>query len=159
MEERCTQWILGVRALLRPVRRRETTHAAQPQPTMQMLFWFLTRLTGQDAGSGGPRTIRLLRGDISLCGAEAIATSTNPRLEGTRQSSFWRFSGRKNADGAIRSAGGPELARATFRLAASAAPLAPGSAVATAAGGQLKAQWVIHCVACLLYTSPSPRDS
>ena len=66
----------------------------------------------------GPRVVRLLRGDIASHQAEAIAVSANPHLEGTLRSNFWRFSGRTNADGAVRLAGGRSLAAATAKVSA-----------------------------------------
>jgi O-acetyl-ADP-ribose deacetylase (regulator of RNase III) len=66
----------------------------------------------------GPRVVRLMRGDIARCEAEAIAVSANPYLEGTLRSNYWRFSGRRNADGAVRLAGGRSLADATARVSA-----------------------------------------
>ena len=59
-----------------------------------------------------------MRGDIARCEAEAIAVSANPYLEGTLRSNYWRFSGRRNADGAVRLAGGRSLADATARVSA-----------------------------------------
>ena len=64
----------------------------------------------------GPRVVRLLRGDIASYQAEAIAVSANPHLEGTLRSNYWRFSGRSNADGAVRLAGGRSLADATAKV-------------------------------------------
>ena len=61
----------------------------------------------------GPRVVRLLRGDIASHQAEAIAVS---HLEGTLRSNYWRFSGRSNADGAVRLAGGRSLADATAKV-------------------------------------------
>ena len=66
----------------------------------------------------GPRVVRLLRGDIASHQAEAIAVSANPHLEGTLRSNYWRFSGRSNADGAVRLAGGRSLAAATAKVSA-----------------------------------------
>ena len=70
-------------------------------------------------GPAGPRVVRLLRGDIARSEADAIAVSANPNLEGTLRSNYWRFSGRRNADGAVRVAGGRSLADATAKVSAS----------------------------------------
>ncbi|KAG8459457.1 hypothetical protein KFE25_012792 [Diacronema lutheri] len=94
-----------------------------------------------------PRAVRLLRGDIALSRAEAIAVSANPSLEGTRRANHWAFAGRANADGAVRAAGGEALAAAAARLAAAHAPVQPGTALVSPAGGSLHARWVVHCVA------------
>ena len=75
----------------------------------------------------GPRVVRLLRGDIARCEADAIAVSANPYLEGTVRSNYWRFSGRRNADGAVRLAGGRSLADATAKVSARHPNLGPSS--------------------------------
>lgn len=125
----------------------------------------------------GPRVIRLLRGDIARCEADAIAVSANPNLEGTLRSNYWRFAGRRNADGAVRLAGGRSLADETAKVSAhhpnpghpghpghraadaliphspwpqlrrSVGELAPESAIVGRAGRSLRARWVVHCVA------------
>ena len=82
-----------------------------------------------------------------MADAEAIAVSANPLLEGTARSSHWRFAGRKNADGAVRAAGGQSLAYNSARLRDTVGPLEIGSAETTRAGGSLRARWVVHCVA------------
>ena len=97
-----------------------------------------------------PRVVRLLRGDVSTSTCDAIAVSANPYLEGTARKSHWRFAGRRNADGAVRAAGGRSLDAAvakTLREIGDSLPLAPGSAVASRAGRSLDAKWVVHCVA------------
>ena len=95
------------------------------------------------------RTVRLLRGDIAHSDTDAIAVSSNPFLMGTLRSNFARFSGRTNADGAVRALGGASLLAATSRLRGSSGrlPLSPGSAVVSEAGSELRARWVVHCVA------------
>ena len=103
-------------------------------------------------------SIRLTRGNIAEVVADALATSANPYLEGSSRASHWRFAGRRNADAAVHTAGGRALAVHTSKLRADALmqnnkmagpalPLEPGQALATRAGGQLRARWVIHCVA------------
>jgi O-acetyl-ADP-ribose deacetylase (regulator of RNase III) len=87
-------------------------------------------------------------GDIALAEADALGVSANPQLEGTARSNHWRFAGKRNADGAVRAAGGPSLAAAVDRLRTSLCEeLTPGMAVASSAGGSLRARWVVHCVA------------
>ena len=56
--------------------------------------------------------LRLLpRCDIaSLRSSDALATSADSALVGNANPNFWRFAGRANADGALRSAGGRALA-------------------------------------------------
>lgn len=97
-------------------------------------------------GAPAPRTVRLLRGDIAQSRCDAIAVSANPGLEGVSRSNHWRFSGRKNADGAVRAAGGASLAAATAQIRESAV-LEPGTAAVSRAGRSLRARWVVHCVA------------
>ena len=94
-----------------------------------------------------PRTLYLLQGDLCEIAADAIVTSANPQLEGTRRANHWKFAGRTGVDAAVRAAGGPALDGAAAALAARAAPLPTASATATAAGGALKARWVVHSVA------------
>ena len=94
------------------------------------------------------KTFTLLKGDISKhIAVDALVTSANPRLEGTRQANFWKFAGRTCADAAIRDAGGARLAAKTATLARRAAPLETGSAHVTAAGGSLRCKWVVHAIA------------
>jgi len=94
------------------------------------------------------RQVRLLRGDIARHSADAIAVSANPQLEGTVRSNYWRFAGRKGCDGAVQAAGGPSLASKVARLRNRIPrPLEPGSAVVSGAGGNLRARFVVHCIA------------
>ena len=83
-----------------------------PRPGPPRMFWPF------QVSPAGPRVVRLLRGDIASHQAEAIAVSANPHLEGTLRSNYWRFSGRSNADGAVRLAGGRSLAAATAKVSA-----------------------------------------
>ena len=116
--------------------------------------------------------LRLLRGDISRAKAGAIITSANDALIGNVNPLYWRFTSRKNVDGAVREAAGPGLRAACLALPeVEAAPYAdeeprdisrwaetakrgasatlrcaPGAAVATRAFG-LEADWCVHAVA------------
>ena len=83
-----------------------------PRPRPPRMFWPF------QVSPAGPRVVRLLRGDIASHQAEAIAVSANPHLKGTLRSNYWRFSGRSNADGAVRLAGGRSLAAATAKVSA-----------------------------------------
>ena len=111
------------------------------------------RLVTARGDAGGPsgragRTLRLLRGDVAYCTADAIAVSSNPYLEGTRRKGFWRFTGRKNADGAVREAGGAKFAANVAGIAAVHSPLAAGRAVVVPSAGALRTRcrWIVHCV-------------
>lgn len=93
--------------------------------------------------------LRLLpRTDIALCTADALATSANAGLVGNANPNFWRFAGRKNADGALHRAAGPALLKACRALAcdADAVRCRIGHAVVTPAF-DLRASVVIHAVA------------
>ena len=92
--------------------------------------------------------VRLVRGDIAQWQADALAVSANPYLEGTSRASYWKFAGRKNADGAVRQAGGVALDRSMAKVRSSRLlyPLIPGSAVTSRAGGKLRARWIVHCL-------------
>ena len=92
--------------------------------------------------------MRLLRGDIAEWRANAIATSANPYLEGTKRSTHWRFSGRVNVDAAVRATGGRSLDAAIAKSSvAKSLPVAVSSAVVTRSGGSLRSRWVVHSVA------------
>ena len=101
---------------------------------------------------GGPRSairLRLLpRTDVSAVrSCDAIATSSNVALVGEANPNFWRFAGKRSADGALHRAAGP-------RLLAACEDIAPignrrcgiGEAVVTPAF-DLHAAYVIHAVA------------
>ena len=92
------------------------------------------------------RVLRVLRGDISQRCVDAIATPANRHLSGNASPNHWRFVGRKNADGAIRIAGGKafEALLASHSLHTS---LKPGEALVTPAAGDLCCSFVIHAVA------------
>lgn len=48
-------------------------------------------------------TINLIKGDISdVKNMDVIVTSANELLMGNKNSSYWRFNGRRNVDGSIR---------------------------------------------------------
>ena len=111
----------------------------------------------------------LRRGRLEAQRAGALITSANDALCGNDQPAYWRFEHRDNVDGALRAAAGPALARACLELprvedsdvrrdiarwpggckrGASAPVRCPtGSAVATAASGDLDAAVVVHAVA------------
>lgn len=112
----------------------------------------------------------LRRGRLEAQRAGALITSANDALCGNDQPAYWRFEHRdNNVDGALRAAAGPALARACLELprvedsdvrrdiarwpggckrGASAPVRCPtGSAVATAASGDLDAAVVVHAVA------------
>ena len=93
------------------------------------------------------RQVRLMRGDVSLWKADCLVVSANPYCEGIARSSYWRFNGRKNADGAVHREAGASLVAHAHRLMSSHGPLQPGQAAVTRAVGALQAKWVIHCVA------------
>ena len=80
-----------------------------------------------------------MHGDLSRlkCKVDAVVTSSNSMLAGNANASYWRFSGRRNVDGALR-----ELQS----FAEVQTPLAPGEAVLTPATGALlsTARFVIH---------------
>ena len=80
--------------------------------------------------------IVVVEGDITNVRADAIVNAANSSLLGGG-----------GVDGAIHSAGGPEILAACRELRATALPdgLPTGDAVATTAG-QLNANWVIHTV-------------
>ncbi len=80
--------------------------------------------------------IVVVEGDITNVRADAIVNAANSSLLGGG-----------GVDGAIHSAGGPEILAACRELRATSLPdgLATGDAVATTAG-QLYANWVIHTV-------------
>lgn len=95
-------------------------------------------------------TLRLLpRADVAaLRSVDALATSSNAGLVGNANPNFWRFAGRRNADGAIHRAAGPELLRACADIADDdGSRCRIGEAVVTPAFGSLRAEMVIHAVA------------
>ena len=101
----------------------------------------------RSAAATAPQCVRLLRGDLAQSDADALAVSANPALEGIARSNHWRFNGRKNADGAVRTAGGRSLAAATASLQRRVGALQPSSAAVSDAGRSLRARWIVHCVA------------
>ena len=58
--------------------------------------------------------LRLLpRADLAAVrSCDALATSANVTLSGNANPNFWRFAGKRNADGAIHKAAGPKLLEA-----------------------------------------------
>jgi O-acetyl-ADP-ribose deacetylase (regulator of RNase III) len=87
-----------------------------------------------DIPVGDPDTIRILQGDITQLGVDAIVNAANSSLMGGG-----------GVDGAIHRAGGPTILEECKRIRAASGPLPPGKAVATTAG-RLPAKHVIHTV-------------
>tara|TARA_B110001452_G_scaffold146705_1_gene121968 strand:- start:224 stop:952 length:729 start_codon:yes stop_codon:yes gene_type:complete len=83
-------------------------------------------------------------------GCDALATSANVALVGNQNPNFWRFAGRRNADGAVRAAGGAALHAACASLPVVEGRYTrcrTGGAVATSgAFGSLHAGLVVHAV-------------
>lgn len=88
------------------------------------------------------------QGDITKLTVEAVVNAANTSLLGGG-----------GVDGAIHSAGGPEILAATKQLRASVLPdgLPTGDAVATTAG-KLPARWVIHTVGPVWSASEDRRE-
>lgn len=78
--------------------------------------------------------IRVERGDITLCEADAIVNAANPYLRGGG-----------GVDGAIHRAAGPTVLAECREIMGSRPPLVPGEVVATGAG-RLAARLVLHAV-------------
>ena len=112
----------------------------------------------------------LRRGRIEAQRSAAIVTSANDALAGNDQPTYWRFEARQNVDGAVRCAGGSELAAACAALdpvsdasavrrdvarwpggckrgPSKVVRCPTGTAVATKAFGRLEADVVVHAVA------------
>lgn len=107
----------------------------------------ILRFRGRNMDANG-RVVRLLRGNIAEWRADAIATSANPYLEGTKRATHWKFAGRVNVDAAVRTAGGAELEAAIASAAVQQClPIGVSSALVTGSGGLLRSQWVVHGVA------------
>ena len=93
------------------------------------------------------RTLRILRGDLTLRVADALATSANPTLSGNANPDYWRFVGYASVDGALRERAGPAFAE----LVAASRParaLEPGETHTTPSAGEIAARCaiVIHAV-------------
>lgn len=88
------------------------------------------------------------QGDITKLTVDAVVNAANTSLLGGG-----------GVDGAIHSAGGPEILAATKQLRASVLPdgLPTGDAVATTAG-KLPARWVIHTVGPVWSASEDRRE-
>lgn len=88
------------------------------------------------------------QGDITKLTVDAVVNAANTSLLGGG-----------GVDGAIHSAGGPEILAATKQLRASVLPdgLPTGDAVATTAG-KLPARWVIHTVGPVWSVSEDRRE-
>ena len=85
--------------------------------------------------SAAPMKTSIFAGDITEAPADAVCTSTNPRL-----------SLAMGTGGAVRERGGLSILREREAIVAAAAPLPPGSVHVTSAG-TLPFRKVIHCVA------------
>lgn len=82
----------------------------------------------------GGRRLRLVEGNIVRIAVDAMANAANGGLRGGG-----------GVDGAIHSAGGPEIMQELDRIRPQVAPLPAGQAVATGAG-RLPAKYVFHAV-------------
>lgn len=80
----------------------------------------------------GERRLRLVEGNIVRIAVDAMANAANAGLRGGG-----------GVDGAIHSAGGPEIMQELDRIRPETAPLPAGRAVATGAG-RLPAKYVFH---------------
>ena len=87
--------------------------------------------------------VSLHQGDLAIWqGASALVTSSNESMSGNANPSYWRFAGRANVDGAIRSLSG--------NVAPPQQALTPGSAIMTRASWRSStsptssAEWIIH---------------
>ncbi|HEX3683441.1 MAG TPA: O-acetyl-ADP-ribose deacetylase [Bryobacteraceae bacterium] len=78
--------------------------------------------------------LQLIKGDITKIAVDAIVNAANSRLAGGG-----------GVDGAIHSAGGPEIMRELDEIRAAIGQCATGGAVVTG-GGRLPAKYVIHAV-------------
>lgn len=115
--------------------------------------------------------IKLIRGDLAKCSADVLVTSANDALIGNRQPLYWRFTSRRNVDGAVREAGGKDLEdaclqfpciepardgprrdimrweQAAKRGESSTLRCRPGEVVSTKSFGSLDSDHVVHAVA------------
>eukprot|EP00403_Amphidinium_massartii_P005935 CAMPEP_0178371122 /NCGR_PEP_ID=MMETSP0689_2-20121128/662_1 /TAXON_ID=160604 /ORGANISM="Amphidinium massartii, Strain CS-259" /LENGTH=233 /DNA_ID=CAMNT_0019990979 /DNA_START=1 /DNA_END=698 /DNA_ORIENTATION=- len=96
----------------------------------------------------------IARDRLELWIGDAIATSTNPRLEGAFRRNWWGFIGRKSADAALHELAGPELVAA---CRAKAPALSWAQVVTTPAGKALKADYVLHTTVPSYPLSRDPR--
>jgi len=83
---------------------------------------------------------------------DAIATSTNRRLEGTFRRNWWGFAGRRSADASLHERAGPELLRSCHAVLQE---LPAGHVLTTHAGPRLSADHVLHTV---VPSHPAGRD-
>lgn len=83
---------------------------------------------------------------------DALATSTNRRLEGVLRRNWWGFAGRRSADAALHARAGDFLVQACRNQASE---LAFGATLVTAAGPHLQAQHVLHTA---VPSHPAGRD-
>ena len=98
-----------------------------------------------------PLELRLLRTSLPALRCDALATSANTALCGNANPNYWRFAGRKNADGALHRAAGPALLAACAALPVvgrGPTRVRPGCAVVTPGSfGALRTDLVVHAVA------------
>eukprot|EP00941_MAST-03F_sp_MAST-3F-sp1_P004025 g4025.t1 len=93
--------------------------------------------------------IKLIKGNLVDAETEAIVSSANCNLEGSKRLQFWwNFAGKKSCDAAIHEKAGPELLQELQKIPKSdkGVRLAEGDAVLTKSFGQLRSRYIIHCV-------------
>ena len=91
-------------------------------------------------------TISLIKSDITIIkNVDIIVTSSNELLQGNKNTSYWRFNGRMNVDGAVREA----LNQKTLDIDLKGKILKPGeSCISTSSGKILEnnVKYIIHTV-------------
>lgn len=108
------------------------------------------RLLYRRAGGG---FLCLARANLEDWAGDAIATSTNRRLEGNIRRNWWGFAGRKSADAALHERAGDFLARACRQQVAE---LDYGAVLVTKAGPNLGTAYVLHTT---VPSHPAGQDS
>lgn len=83
----------------------------------------------------------LTQGRLEEFVGDAIATSTNCRLEGIHRKNWWGFVGKKSADAALHEKVGPSLLQECH---SKATELPFGSVLTTAAGPKMGVGYVLH---------------
>lgn len=94
--------------------------------------------------------VRFLRKCITEAKAGAIVTPSNHLLSNNAKNKYWRFTGRKNVNGAVHTAGGEELLKLTQEIPVINDVRCPeNTAISTPSTGSLVANtdYVIHVVA------------
>ena len=92
--------------------------------------------------------LRLLSHRLQHLRCDALATSANAGLVGNANPNFWRFAGRKSADGELHKAAGPALLAACAALpTVDGVRCRPGCAVVTSGSFKVHATHIIHAVA------------